>query len=97
MDNVEKTVEEILKYCKNNTICDNCIFYFTPNNLTREEESCCGLKNPLNWRGINKDKKEYLLKVKENVKLKEDLQKAKSEVEYYKQIYFGGNVTYGEE
>lgn len=86
------SVEGILKYCKNNVICDNCIFYFTPDNLTREEKNCCGLKNPLSWRGINKDKKDYLLKVNENVKLKEDLQKTKDKVQYYKEIYFGGNV-----
>lgn len=93
MDSVEKTVDNILNYC-NNIKCEDCIFYFQTN---LQDESICGLNKPQTWKGINRDKKDFLLLKSEQSKLNEDLQKAKSEVEYYKQIYFGGNVTYGEE
>lgn len=95
MDSVEKTVDNLIEYCSKNVICENCVFYFSDSLIEQKEH--CGLKNPNTWKGINKDKKDYLLEVNKNKKLQDDLQKSKSEVEYYKQIYFGGNVTYGEE
>lgn len=90
LDSMEKTVDNLIKYCSNNVICDNCVFYFS--DTLKEENEHCGLKYPNTWKGINRDKKDYLLKVNENVKLKEDLQKTKDELQYYKEIYFGGNV-----
>ena len=93
MDSVEKTVDNLIKYCKS-VKCENCVFNFRGN---LQEDDSCGINIPSHWKGINQDRKNYLLEVNKNKELQNDLQKSKSEVEYYKQIYFGGNVTYGEE